>query len=39
LAAPIPAAGRLGAVEPPYGRDGFLVGTEQAAGLVGELVS
>ncbi|MEV5349367.1 homoserine O-acetyltransferase MetX [Streptomyces achromogenes] len=38
LAALIPGADRLRVVESPYGHDGFLIETEQVAGLVRELL-
>ncbi|MEU6252523.1 homoserine O-acetyltransferase [Streptomyces sp. NPDC047043] len=38
LAALIPSADRLRVIESPYGHDGFLIETEQVAGLVGELL-
>ncbi|MGV9887013.1 homoserine O-acetyltransferase MetX [Streptomyces sp. NPDC003395] len=39
LAALIPGADRLRTVESPYGHDGFLIETEQVAGLVRELLT
>lgn len=38
LAALIPCADRLRVVESPYGHDGFLIETEQVAGLVREIL-
>ncbi len=38
LADPIPGADRLRVIESPHGHDGFLIETEQAGGLVRELL-